>query len=114
MSGGLPYDTPSPSAAQEPIIQEPALLDRPLDDAAQYRAGELLGRMGQGKVYLLEESPAALYLNGEQLNPVSLLYLVLLALTFQRVRSTARQFSDVDGEAWLSSSALYPGHSLTS
>jgi hypothetical protein len=70
-SGGLPYDTPSPIAAQEPAIQEPALLDRSLDDAAQFRAGELLGRMGQGKVYLLEESPAALYLNGEQSNSVS-------------------------------------------
>lgn len=64
-SAGLPYDSPSPSA-----IQEPTLLDRPLDDAVHSRAGELLGRMGTGKVYLLEESPALLHLNENELKPV--------------------------------------------
>jgi hypothetical protein len=50
----------------QPLTDDP--LDRPLDD---YRppvpdhVKELMGRMGQGKVYLLEDSPAIIHVDAE-------------------------------------------------
>jgi len=67
MSGGLPYDaTPPPSPPK--ISDDP--LDRPLEDYAPSEevpdhVRSLMGRMSKGKVYLLEETPAILHVDGE-------------------------------------------------
>jgi hypothetical protein len=79
MSPGLPYDgTPppedrrdEPSGLDRPLgdYTEPSALDRPLDDyepAVPDHVQSLMGRMSKGKVYLLEESPAVVILDGEE------------------------------------------------
>ncbi|WWC66215.1 uncharacterized protein I206_100116 [Kwoniella pini CBS 10737] len=62
----LPYDgTPPPSPPRE---EENPALDRALDDytpALPDHVQSLMGRMSRGKVYLMEESPAILHLDGE-------------------------------------------------
>ena len=84
---GLPYDrTPSPQPEAEAHIAEAALtepsaLDMALDDYVP--AGQpvpdhvqsLMGRMSKGKVYLLDESPAIVLVDGKDRirgDPVSL------------------------------------------
>jgi hypothetical protein len=61
----LPYDaTPPPSP---PNTTEPMALDQPLDDytpAIPEHVTNLMSRMGRGKVYLLEESPAIIHIDG--------------------------------------------------
>lgn len=82
---GLPYDgTPPPDEARpiepdaldRPLEEytEPSALDRPLDDYRPPReevpehVQSLMGRMGKGRVYLLEESPAMVMMDdGERL-----------------------------------------------
>lgn len=85
MNGGLPYDEssaavfssgpagqPSEPAGLDralddplpPSTSEPMGLDAPLDDyqaPVPAHVTDLLGRMSQGKVYLLEESPAIIH-----------------------------------------------------
>lgn len=71
---GLPYDrTPSPQPA--PIDagpSEPSALDMALDDYVPAEepipehVQSLMGRMGKGKVYLLEESPAIVLVDGKE------------------------------------------------
>lgn len=74
----LPYDSTPPPEDRKPPIDakneedemqvEPAGLDRPLDE---YKAPipdhvqSLMSRMGQGKVYLLEETPAIIHVDAE-------------------------------------------------
>jgi len=82
---GLPYDrTPSPqpeTPALETALTEPSALDMALDDYVP--AGQpmpdhvqsLMGRMSKGKVYLLDESPAIVLVDGKERirgDPVSL------------------------------------------
>jgi hypothetical protein len=82
---GLPYDrTPSPqpeAPALETALTEPSALDMALDDYVP--AGQpmpdhvqsLMGRMSKGKVYLLDESPAIVLVDGKERirgDPVSL------------------------------------------
>lgn len=60
-------DAEKPDGEMEVDTIDP--LDRPLDEykpAVPEHVTGLLGRMGQGKVYLLEESPALLHQNQEQ------------------------------------------------
>ena len=74
----LPYDGTPPPELAPPATQNGCQngattsddpLDRPLDD---YRpevpdhVKSLIGRMGKGKVYLLEETPAILHVDGEE------------------------------------------------
>ena len=78
MSSGLPYDgTPPPEDRMEPSgldrplgeYTEPSGLDRPLNDyqpVVPDHVQSLMGRMSKGKVYLLEESPAVVILDGEE------------------------------------------------
>jgi hypothetical protein len=79
MSSGLPYDgTPppedrrdEPAGLDRPLGDhtEPLALDRPLDDyqpVVPDHVQSLMGRMSKGKVYLLEESPAVVILDGEE------------------------------------------------
>ncbi|WVQ62003.1 uncharacterized protein L199_000136 [Kwoniella botswanensis] len=69
----LPYDGTPPPREPEPEIEEievenPAL-DRPLDDyqpAIPDHVQSLMGRMSKGKVYLMEESPGILHLDGQE------------------------------------------------
>jgi hypothetical protein len=75
---GLPYDaTPPPEEHVEPSgldkpleeYTEPSALDRPLDDynptnVVPDHVQSLMGRMSKGKVYLLEESPAVVIMDG--------------------------------------------------
>lgn len=79
---GLPYDgtpppeeqrTIEPDALDRPLGEytEPSALDRPLDEYNPTSSREvpehvqsLMGRMSKGKVYLLEESPAVVILDG--------------------------------------------------
>jgi hypothetical protein len=73
---GLPYDrTPSPQAeapVADPSLTEPSALDMALDDYVP--AGQpvpdhvqsLMGRMSKGKVYLLDESPAIVLVDGKE------------------------------------------------
>lgn len=86
----LPYDgTPPPEERIEPSgldrplgeYDEPSALDRPLDDynpssnEVPEHVQSLMGRMSKGKVYLLEESPAVVMIDGEERirrDPVSL------------------------------------------
>jgi hypothetical protein len=72
---GLPYDrTPSPRPEAPPDAgpSEPAGLDMPLDDYVPPQepipehVQSLMGRMGKGKVYLLEESPAIVLVDGKE------------------------------------------------
>lgn len=75
---GLPYDrTPTPEPAPQPEPSSstqngPAGLDMALDDyiaqppAISDRARDLMGRMGKGKVYLLEESTAIVNVDGKE------------------------------------------------
>lgn len=74
MDTSLPYDrTPSPPESPSQPPQDSKItridpLDQPLDSYTQpipSHVQSLLGRMGQGKVYLLEESPAILMTNSE-------------------------------------------------
>lgn len=62
----LPYDaTPPPEAAPAPAPQD--ALDRPLDDfspAVPAHVQSLVARMSAAKVYLVDESPAVLHLDG--------------------------------------------------
>jgi len=84
---GLPYDrTPSPQPESEAhvaeaALTEPSALDMALDDYVP--AGQpvpdhvqsLMGRMSKGKVYLLDESPAIVLVDGKDRirgDPVSL------------------------------------------
>lgn len=60
-----------PSALDRPLEEytEPSALDRPLEDYNPPRVvpehvQSLMGRMSKGKVYLLEESPAAIVVDG--------------------------------------------------
>ncbi|WVR06036.1 hypothetical protein IAU60_003064 [Kwoniella sp. DSM 27419] len=70
----LPYDaTPPPASPRaEPIEEDNPALDRPLDEyqppAAEVpdNVRSLMGRMSRGKVYLMEESPGILHLDGEE------------------------------------------------
>ncbi|WVW82483.1 hypothetical protein I302_104494 [Kwoniella bestiolae CBS 10118] len=67
----LPYDgTPPPRDSEEENIEvENPALDRPLDDyqpAIPDHVQSLMGRMSRGKVYLMEESPGILHLDGEE------------------------------------------------
>lgn len=74
---GLPYDrTPTPEPAPQPgpsttTYDAPAGLDMALDDYINQppqisdQARDLMGRMGKGKVYLLEESTAIINLDGQ-------------------------------------------------
>lgn len=80
MDAGLPYDSPRPSdprtlpdeAAPSPgadsamgsVAGEPDGLDRPLGELPEHVTA-LLDRMSQGKVYLLEESPAVIRANAK-------------------------------------------------
>jgi len=75
----LPYDaTPPPSPLKS--TAEPIALDQALDDyapAVPEHVTSLMSRMGKGKVYLLEESPAILHVdvdNRAARDPVSLSY----------------------------------------
>lgn len=81
---GLPYEgTPppeeqiqvEPDALDRPLGEytEPSALDRPLDEynpahtssrEVPEHVQSLMGRMSKGKVYLLEESPAVVVLDG--------------------------------------------------
>ncbi|KAK4683552.1 hypothetical protein P7C73_g6693, partial [Tremellales sp. Uapishka_1] len=88
--GGLPYDEPSPP----PTSVEPSALDRALDDQPPAEIPDhvksLMGRMGKGKVYLMEETPAILHLGGEgrvRDNP--------------RIQKLAQQLDDQDPMPWL-------------
>ncbi|WWC86416.1 uncharacterized protein L201_001293 [Kwoniella dendrophila CBS 6074] len=72
----LPYDAtppPSPSRQVSTTIEieeeENPALDRPLDDykpAIPEHVQSLMGRMSRGKVYLMEESPAILHVDGQE------------------------------------------------
>ena len=78
----LPYDgTPhpeeridEPAGLDRPLGEytEPSGLDRPLDDyepnsnEVPEHVQSLMGRMSKGKVYLLEESPAVIIMDGEE------------------------------------------------
>jgi hypothetical protein len=78
----LPYDgTPppeeridEPTGLDRPLGEytEPSALDRPLDDyqpntnEVPEHVQSLMGRMSKGKVYLLEESPAVIIMDGEE------------------------------------------------
>ncbi|KAL7420656.1 hypothetical protein Q5752_004607 [Cryptotrichosporon argae] len=77
MDQGLPYDAPSPSAAApaEPATDadgDHPMLDRALDDYVTPQADVpehvqgLLGRMGRGKVYLVEESVGIVHHDGDR------------------------------------------------
>jgi hypothetical protein len=91
----LPYDgTPppeeridEPSGLDRPLGEytEPSALDRPLDDyqpnsnEVPEHVQSLMGRMSKGKVYLLEESPAVIIMDGEERirrDPVSCRFLL--------------------------------------
>ncbi|WRT64316.1 uncharacterized protein IL334_001248 [Kwoniella shivajii] len=67
----LPYDaTPPPSPPRGSVMEEenPAL-DRPLDDyqpSIPDHVQSLMGRMSRGKVYLMEESPGIIHLDGNE------------------------------------------------
>ncbi|GFZ45542.1 hypothetical protein JCM24511_03268 [Saitozyma sp. JCM 24511] len=99
-AGGLPYDsTPPPEdpstsgagAMDQPLTDDP--LDRPLDD---YRppvpdhVKELMGRMGQGKVYLLEDSPAIIHVDAEA-----------KIRGDPRIAALAEQLDEQDPTSWL-------------
>ena len=69
----LPYDgtpppEPAPPATSKGATAFAAPLDRPLDDyrpEVPAHVKSLIGRMGKGKVYLIEETPAILHEDGE-------------------------------------------------
>lgn len=73
---GLPYDrTPSPQPevpAPSADLTEPTGLDMALDDyvpanqPVPEHVQSLMGRMSKGKVYLLEESPALVVVDGKE------------------------------------------------
>lgn len=72
---GLPYDrtpTPEPVEAPGPSTTRPSALDMALDDYESKaepipeHVQSLMGRMSKGKVYLLEESPAILHVDGKE------------------------------------------------
>jgi hypothetical protein len=74
-SGGLPYESTPP--LEEPSISASAdPLDRPLSDyhlsststtdQVPEHVKSLMGRMGRGKVYLADESPALLHVGGKE------------------------------------------------
>ncbi|WWC58762.1 uncharacterized protein I303_101306 [Kwoniella dejecticola CBS 10117] len=98
----LPYDgTPPPSSP--PREDENPALDRPLDDytpAIPDHVQSLMGRMSRGKVYLLEESPAILHLDGQE-----------KLRRDPRIAALAHQLDKQDPTGWLeaiSSSAPSP------
>ena len=68
----LPYEgTPPPDTQDVPTEagpSEPVALDMALDEYAAVlpdHVQSLMGRMSKGKVYLLEESPGILHLDGQ-------------------------------------------------
>lgn len=75
MDGGLPYDgTPPPEEQPQARSEEPAGLDMALDDLPSDRSQpkdvpehvkSLMGRMGRGKVYLLDETPGIIHHDGD-------------------------------------------------
>ncbi|ORY34256.1 hypothetical protein BCR39DRAFT_517262 [Naematelia encephala] len=93
----LPYDrTPSPSREEPPIVEssaEPSALDMALDDfepAVPTHVQDLLGRMGKGKVYLLEETPAILHVDGQE-----------RIRGDPRIATLAQQLDERDPTSWL-------------
>lgn len=122
--GGLPYTEEAAAAAQEAQVAEASetmdvdhpMLDRPLDDynprPRRRSPGEppepvpehvqsLLGRMGKGKVYLMDESPGIIHHDG--------------GLRLKRdpvLAKLARELDKQDPTQWLSKSRVILGQAF--